>query len=681
MGAFSILFSGAPVLLAEVTLLDGFEEKVVVSNINAGTAFTILPDGRVIYAEQTGYLHVVANEELLPDPALDISERLDTYWERGLVGITHDPDFPQSPYLYLVYVAKYPFTHHVVSRFTLEGNRVDLSSERILLKGDDQSKIAGRVPAGHQGGPIRYGPDGKLYIAIGEHLNGQASQSLTTFQGKILRINPDGSIPENNPFYRQTYGKYRAIYVLGIRNPWGMDFMPGTTRLFESDVGQTTFEEINEIFAGHNYGWPNAEGFSELGEYTNPIHAYSTTVGRCIGGGAFYPIEGNFPGVWKGKYFFVDWAANWVKAIDVDQPDQAIDFAKDLDSPVWNEVHPDGSLWVLNRGTIWRDGNKFEENSGSLIRLRYVGEGKGGSKEEPFPELLSQTGIFENLSGVTPTREFIAFEMNAPVWRSGVKLRNWMKIPRDKTIRLSKQEDWIFPEGSVLVQHFDSVAEDSFETHVYWSRGDGKFRAAAYKWMKAGHDAELIKTASIGPLPGAEMMDWFSPGPERILDPRLALIGFVPQFNTRQLNRGNQLRDWSKRGLLDQKISAKDLKTLPRLASLENESTDIDLKVRSYLDANCAVCHQPGGPSRGNFDARFITPLGDQRIVNGELIAGDMGIAGARVVILGDPGRSILLQRLTSRDALKMPPVAVHGETSPLVPYLEEWIREMDTDE
>lgn len=667
------------VAAAAASLLDGFAETVVVSGINAATTLTILPDGRVIYAEQTGFLRVVAGEELLVEPALDISDRLDTYWERGLVGLTHDRDFPRSPYLYLVYVAKEPYTHHVISRFTLEGNRVDPQSERILLLGDNQAKLGGHKPAGHQGGPIRHGPDGKLYIGLGENTHGSQSQSIASLCGKILRINTDGSIPEDNPFYRQTYGKYRAIHALGIRNPYGLDFQPVTGRLFEADVGQSSFEEINEIKWGHNYGWPHAEGFSAMGGYANPLYAYPPTTGRSICGGIFYPDTGNYPEEWRGKFFFLDWAANWVKALDVDQPDLVLDFAKDLDSPVWVEAHPDGSLWILNRGTIWRDGNRFKENAGSLVRFHYLGEGKGTTPKMVFPATLSETQLFQDLINLKPAKGMIEFSMNAPVWNPGVTLRNWMQIPGGKKIQFSEHDEWVFPEGAVLVRHFDTLQGHRHETHVYWALGDGKFRAAAYRWNASQQEAGLVENSEISPISGKDSPQWFSPGPERRLDPQLALIGFIPQFNTRQLNVGNQLGDWGNLGLLSVELKSKQLIGLPRLASLEDDTASVELKVRSYLDANCAACHQPGGPSRGNFDARFSTPLSKQDIIFGELMAGNLDIDGAKVVVPRNPEKSILLERLKRDDFFRMPPVSVHGRSSPAIPLVEEWIRSMDT--
>ncbi|MCZ6673280.1 MAG: hypothetical protein O7C75_10125, partial [Verrucomicrobia bacterium] len=316
-------------------------------------------------------------------------------------------------------------------------------------------------------------------------------------------------------------------------------------------------------------------------------------------------------------------------------------------------------------------------NVGSLVSFRYVGEGKGLPKVTPFPQTLSEVGVFADLFLLKPGEDFTEFKMNSPVWLPGVKQKSWMKIPNGKKIKFSEKEEWAFPEGSIIVHHFDTIAGVRHETHVYWARGDGRFRAAAYRWNDEQSDVQLVKSSTVVQLPQNKSINWFSPGPERMVDAKLALIGFVPQFNTRQLNHGNQLLDWSQRSILNKRIDNADLATLPRLVSLDDVSASIDLKVRSYLDANCAVCHQPGGPSRGNFDLRFATDLVDQNLINAEPMAGNMDVDSARILIPGEPGKSILYLRAARSDFFRMPPVSVHGAISPVLPLMEEWIREM----
>jgi len=182
-------------LLDAATVPAGFTEELLLTNLNAATALSVAPDGRIFVADQTGPLRVWKNGRLLPTPALDLTGRVDDYWERGLIGLTLHPDFPRTPHLFVLYVAKQPFTHHVLSRFTMLGDRCETNSELVLLEGDDQKRFGGSQPGGHQGGPIRFGPDGKLYVALGEQTAGNPSQSLEALQGKILRLNPDGRIP------------------------------------------------------------------------------------------------------------------------------------------------------------------------------------------------------------------------------------------------------------------------------------------------------------------------------------------------------------------------------------------------------------------------------------------------------------------------------------------------------
>src|SRR5206468_3345230 len=160
-------------------------------------------------------------------------------------------------------------------------------------------------------------------------------------------------------------------------------------------------------------------------------------------------------------------------------------------------------------------------------------------------------------------------------------------------------------------------------------------RAGAYRWDPDGLDATLVEDGEITRLPTSGRLHWFSPGAEDCLVLDSAVSGFVLQVNTRQLYRDvrdprtgaaeNQLRVLNRRGLFDPPLREEQIPLLPRLASLDDSGASAELRVRSYLDANCAVCHRPGGPSRGNFDARFQTPLAEQQLLNGELVAGDLG--------------------------------------------------------
>jgi glucose/arabinose dehydrogenase len=143
----------------------GFTEETLAEGINAATAMAVFKDRRIFIAEQTGSLRVWKEERLLEQPALSVD--VTDYWERGLIGLALHPDCPKTPYLYALYVSEQPYVHHVLSRFTIEGDVAKAGSEKVLLKGDNQSKSGGNVSAGHRGGPLRFGADGKLYVALG----------------------------------------------------------------------------------------------------------------------------------------------------------------------------------------------------------------------------------------------------------------------------------------------------------------------------------------------------------------------------------------------------------------------------------------------------------------------------------------------------------------------------------
>jgi glucose/arabinose dehydrogenase len=328
------------------TLPAGFTETTI-SGIARPTAMEIAPDGRIFVCEQGGRLRVIKNGALLPDPFVTLS--VDSNGERGLLGVAFDPNFAANNFIYVYYTVPITPRHNRVSRFTANGDVAVPGSEVAILDLDNLS-----TATNHNGGAIHFGPDGKLYVAVGENANGSNSQTLTNRLGKMLRINSDGSIPTDNPFFNTATGANRSIWALGLRNPFTFAFQPGAGRMFINDVGQDTWEEINEGLAGSNYGWPTTEGVTTNPAFRSPLFVYThgsgPTTGCAIAGGAFYnPLNVQFPSSFVGKYFFADLCSGWIRTFDP-ATGTASDFASGIAQPVDLKVGIDGSLYYLSIG-------------------------------------------------------------------------------------------------------------------------------------------------------------------------------------------------------------------------------------------------------------------------------------------------------------------------------------------
>src|SRR5215211_7200772 len=212
------------------TLPAGFTETAI-SGLSNPTAMEIASDGRIFVCQQGGALRVIKNGALLSTPFLTVS--VDSSGERGLLGIAFDPSFATNNFIYIYYTVSTSPRHNRVSRFTGNGDVAVAGSETIILELDNLSGATN-----HNGGAIHFGPDGKLYIAVGENATPSNAQTLSNMLGKILRINKDGTIPGDNPFFNVASGANRSIWTLGLRNPFTFAFQPGTGRLFINDVGQ-----------------------------------------------------------------------------------------------------------------------------------------------------------------------------------------------------------------------------------------------------------------------------------------------------------------------------------------------------------------------------------------------------------------------------------------------------------
>ena len=340
------------------TLPTDFTETQFASGFTNPTAMAFAPDGRLFVCQQGGQLRVVKNGALLATPFVALT--VDSNGERGLLGVAFDPNFPTNNFVYVYYTATTPQVHNRVSRFTASVANPDVAqagSEVAIL---DLNNLSGAT--NHNGGAIHFGPDGKLYIAVGENANPANAQTIGNLLGKILRINPDGSLPADNPtafpgIAGSPTGINRAIWSVGLRNPYTFTFHPVSGRMFINDVGQNSWEEINDGISGSNYGWSICEGacVPPNANFRDPLfqygHGNSATTGCAITGGAFYnPSTVNFPAEYVGKYFYAEFCTGWVRRFD---PATGTDtsFATGISNPVDLVVTADGSLYYLARGT------------------------------------------------------------------------------------------------------------------------------------------------------------------------------------------------------------------------------------------------------------------------------------------------------------------------------------------
>jgi glucose/arabinose dehydrogenase/chitodextrinase len=353
----SLPFSGS----VEAAVPPGFTDALIAGSLNMPTAMEFSPDGRIFVSEKDGDLRVIKNGALLSQPFVSLS--VNSVGERGLLGIAFDPNFTSNGYVYVYYTTASDPIHNRVSRLTADPANPDRAlagSEVHIL---DLEPV---LTESHNGGALEFGPDGKLYVSVGDNYYQYHSQSLTSRFGKILRINADGSIPTDNPFYN-VQGAYREIWAMGLRNPFTFQFSgDGSNKMYIADVGQFEWEEINRGLAGANYGWPACEGPCDDPQFVNPIYSYAHPTdgsGASITGGPFYEA-GQFPREYQGSYFFGDYVQGFIKRLT--PTNQVVDFASAIGTVVAMEVGPDGSLYYLTifpgevrRITYGTPGNAF----------------------------------------------------------------------------------------------------------------------------------------------------------------------------------------------------------------------------------------------------------------------------------------------------------------------------------
>lgn len=379
----------------------GFSDSRIFGNLNQPTAMVFTPDGRLFFTEKEGKVRVVktpeSNPTLLPTPFLTVTTSIND-GERGLLGITLDPHFPQEPYVYVYYTHPSVPPYNQVSRFTVSSSNPDIadpSSEIVLLRFENLTALI------HNGGAIHFGLDGKLYIAIGDDKIPSSAQNLNTNLGKILRINRDGSVPTDNPFYTTATDVRSKIYALGFRSPFTFAIHPTSGLILLNDVGEGSWEEVNKIEKGKNYGWPVCEGICTNSNslYVDPVYTFSHNgEGAAVTGAHFY--EGSqFPSSYKDKYFFADYVNNWVRTLDPANNFAVSSFADNQPGTVDIKEGPLGSLFTL---THWNSLSP-DPNKGEMYKISYGAAGPSPTPSlTPTPASLPPTAtILTPIDGTT----------------------------------------------------------------------------------------------------------------------------------------------------------------------------------------------------------------------------------------------------------------------------------------
>jgi uncharacterized repeat protein (TIGR03806 family) len=323
------------------------------------------------------------------------------------------------------------------------------------------------------------------------------------------------------------------------------------------------------------------------------------------------------------------------------------------------------------------------------------------SPQESPPTTLSKTGVFRDVAKLQIASGFVPYEVISPLWSDGAEKQRWIGLPRQSRIEFSSDREWKFPPGTVFVKHFELALDAKKPTQrtrletrlLIVDESEARGFGLTYKWRADQAEADLVddrgvdQTLTIQSPKGVEKKQmWHFPGRMECLACHTANADFVLGVNTRQLNstvtypggkRDNQLRTWTYLQMFDRAPQETEYEKFPTLVKLDDPHAALATRVRSYLDANCAHCHRPGG-AQAQFDARFSTPLERSDVIRGAL-RNELGLSGSKVIMPRDLTKSMLHRRLGSNiSTQKMPPLAHDIVDAEALELFEQWISSMD---
>jgi uncharacterized repeat protein (TIGR03806 family) len=607
--------------------------------------------------------------------------------ERGLLGMAFHPNFPTDPRVFFFYTGTDTTLGLVdrVSQFTLAagGNTLDPASELELFDVDDPED-------NHNGGNIAFGPDGFLYIGIGDGGSGNDphgsignGQNLRTLLGKMLRIDVAASsstttyaIPPSNPYAGNARCNVNGtgaancpeIFAYGFRNPWRWSFDRGSGQLWLNDVGQGALEEVNLVTLGGNYGWRCLEGTSNTGLACGPnpfpiapIAQYDRSLGQSTTGGVVY--RGSAIPTLSGRYVFGDFATGNLWSI-------ARDTAPTLNLTAQQALSTNLQIASFGQDT---DGEVYIVHLGGTLHRLVQGAAVG----RQIPNQLSQTGCVNAAAPTQPATGLIPYAPNAPFFSDGAVKTRWLALPDGQRIVVNANNDFEFPNGSVLVKNF-SLGTQLVETRLFMRHNDGVWAGYTYEWNSGGTEATRVVGGKIVQVAG---QTWEFPSEAQCLQCHSSAAGRTLGLEIGQLN-GNF--GYPTGRTANQLVTLNGIDTLtPALTQTPAQmpvipdpfgSAAVGARARAYLHTNCANCHRPSGPAPSDLDLRYTTALSATNACDITPTLGNLGIADARIIAPGAPARSVALARVNRVGADAMPPISRHTIDTAGVQLLTSWI-------
>jgi uncharacterized repeat protein (TIGR03806 family) len=670
--------------------------------------------------------------------ALDLHNQCQGWDDSGLLGVAFHPGFATNHFMFVYYtwvkpgtvagspttrpVPNLPDTYHDrLERYTLDANGAAIpDSVKIFVDLTNQT-------VWHHGGGMFFHPvNGFLYWTDGDNAVGDNDQFINkSLYSGVFRIDvdcrggnvshapprqPTGGvasnyfIPNDNPFVGQS-NVLEEFFCLGLRSPHRMTYDRPSGKIFIGDVGESSREEIDVINPGEsglNFQWNDCEGnlgkmpTNHIGISRGPLLDYPHTDGRAVIGGYVYRGK-EFARDLGGKYIFGDNVFRTIWALD----ETATPMKKTLLCVMPKGTGPNSGTDYTGLSSFGTDAAgeiyfcQMSSLGGSIYKLQ-----RGGPPPPTkiMPKLISQTGIFANLTNLQPASLLIPYTVNSPLWSDGAVKTRWFTLPTNSVIGFSVNGEWTFPPGSVFVKHFELPVDDTnpkilrrLETRILVRDTNGYVYGASYKWRADNSDADLVTAGIFEPVPiktatGIRTQNWFYPGKQDCLTCHTPASGGVLGIKTRQLNgsftypngvTANQLHTLGHLGIFDAAFDDRKIYRCSRLFNITNTAAALQIRVRSYLDANCSMCHRPGGVG-AFFDARFDTPLQHQNLLNGP-VANQLGIAGAKVIVPGSTNKSILFRRISITGEGQMPPLGKNVVDEKAVAAIGQWIGSLRT--